>query len=168
VEQVVPLDTDVSVGLRSAMERVAGFTVPRHLVEDVVQDVLLAVARSPQKFDARRGSYRSYLLTMTRGRAVDVWRSETARRRREERSLGAKVSDSAEQVAMSGGVRARTLEALRLLPDIEREPITLAFFGELTYQQVAARLDLPEGTVKGRIRNGLHRLRTLVELSDLN
>lgn len=134
----------------------------RALAEDVAQEIFVRLWRSPTTFDPERGSLRSYLLTQTHGRSVDLVRAEQARRTREERSarLSRPEAGDVEREAwlLFAGAQARA--ALDSLSEGERAAIELAYFGGLTYQQVAAQLDEPEGTVKSRIRAGLARLRS--------
>ena len=137
----------------------------RPLAEEVVQDVFLRLWRSPDHFCPGRGSLRSFLLAQCHGRAVDCVRSEVARRRREERNVEAsKPAYVLENEVLDLVVGERVREAVATLCDDEREAISLAYFGGHTYVDVAALLGVPEGTIKGRIRSGLARLRvTLVE-----
>jgi RNA polymerase sigma-70 factor, ECF subfamily len=138
----------------------------RTLAEDIVQEIFLRLWNQPERFDPERGQLRSFLLAQTHGRAVDLLRSETARRAREERE--------ARQTAESGydlehevwdlTVAERVRDALAGLNDGERQAIELAYFGGRTYREVATILGQPEGTVKSRIRLGMRRLRdTLAE-----
>ncbi len=134
------------------------------LAEEVVQDVFVRLWRS-ESFNPARGSLRSYLLTQTRWRCVDLIREEESRRSRERRAMSGTelyvVPDhethqaARDQEEALNGLR----NALIQLPLEERLPIDLAYFGELTYKEVAEVLDWPEGTVKSRIRRGLHRMR---------
>ena len=134
--------------------------------EEVVQEVFLRLWSHPDKFDPERGSLRSYLPTLTHGRAVDLLRSETSRRRREDRGARetAEAGYDVEREVWDLTVADQVKEAVAVLPDQERRAIELAYFGGHTYREVAALLDQPEGTVKSRIRTGLGRLRsTLAE-----
>jgi RNA polymerase sigma-70 factor (ECF subfamily) len=132
------------------------------LAEEVVQEVFLRLWNAPDKFDPDRGALRSYLLAQGHGRSVDLLRSESSRRRREERDLrrtaegGYDLEHEVEDLA----VAERLKEAVATLPEAERHAIALAYFGGHTYREVAALLDQPEGTVKSRIRSGLRRLRS--------
>jgi RNA polymerase sigma-70 factor (ECF subfamily) len=132
------------------------------LAEEIVQEVFLRIWNQPDKFDPERGTLRSYLLAQCHGRSVDLLRSETSRRLREERDArrtAEKGYDLAHEV-VDLAVAERVKEALATLPDVEREAIALAHFGGHTYREVADMLEQPEGTVKSRIRSGLKRLRT--------
>lgn len=133
----------------------------RTLAEEVVQEVFLRLWNEPERYDPARGTLRSYLLAQTHGRAVDLLRSEGARRAREERearataTAGYDVEHEVWDLATADQVR----QAIGRLPAAERRCIALAYFGGHTYREVAAKLAEPEGTVKSRIRAGLKRLR---------
>lgn len=130
--------------------------------DDVTQEVFVDLWQRPERFDAGRGTLRTWLLTAAHSRAVDLVRADVARARREERVAhdtarsGYDVDHFAWDLAMADRLRA----ALDALPEGERRAIELAYFEGLTYRQVASELDAPEGTVKSRIRSGLKRLRT--------
>ena len=135
--------------------------VNRAHAEDVVQDVFTRLWYEADRFDPERGSLRAFLLAKAHGRSVDVLRSETARRRREE-----KDARNAEEVSVDPTERLERLDlssdvrkALETLPRPQRLAIELAYFGGKTYREVADYLNEPEGTVKSRIRSGLTRLR---------
>lgn len=148
--------------VHSLARRVLGAAEP---ADDVTQEVFVSLWQKPERFDPHRGTLRSFLLAVAHSRAVDHLRAQTARRAREERS--------AQQVADSGydlehhvwdlHLNDRVRKAVGCLPETERQAIELAYFGGHTYRQVAAMLGEPEGTVKGRIRNGLSRLRQAFE-----
>ena len=133
----------------------------RSLAEEIVQEVFLRLWNDPDRFDPDRGSLRSYLLAQCHGRSVDLIRSESSRRRREEKelTLAAESGYDLEHEVWDMAVADRVKTALRTLPEGEREAILLAYFGGHTYREVADLLDMPEGTVKSRIRAGLKRMR---------
>ena len=133
----------------------------RQLAEEVLQEVFLRLWNSPERFDPGRGSLRAYLLAQTHGRAVDLLRSETSRRRREEREARESTTfgDDIEREVIDLTVSEKVKEVVAGLPADERKAIELAYFGGHTYRQVAVMLEAPEGTVKSRIRSGLRRLR---------
>ena len=131
------------------------------MAEEVAQEVFVRLWNAPEKYDADRGSLRAYLLTQTHGRSLDMLRSETSRRQREERDAvraPARTVSTEDQVWQSRlGEDVR--RALGRLPETESKAIELAYFGGQTYQMVARTLGQPEGTVKSRIRSGLKKLR---------
>ncbi len=131
------------------------------LGEEIVQEVFLRLWNTPDRFDPERGSLRSFLLAQAHGRAVDLLRSDTARRQREEREARAtaEAGYDIEHEVWDLAVADRLKEALATLPEEERRAIELAYWGGRTYREVAATLGAPEGTVKSRIRAGLRRMR---------
>jgi RNA polymerase sigma-70 factor (ECF subfamily) len=139
--------------------------VEQSLAEEVTQEVFLRLWTDPRRFDAQRGSLRSFLLAEAHGRAVDLLRSETARRAREDRDGRRAVPPldidrEVEQMETAERVR----DAVAALPPAERAAIELAYFGGHTYIEVARLLNEPEGTIKSRIRAGLTRLREEMEV----
>ncbi|MGD0311168.1 MAG: sigma-70 family RNA polymerase sigma factor [Acidimicrobiales bacterium] len=129
--------------------------------EEITQEVFLDLWNRPEKFDAQRGSLRSFLLARTHGKSVDYVRSETSRRQREERTSRetATAGYDIDHEVWDMAVAEQVKEALEALPDDLRQPIELAYFGGHTYREVAQMLRQPEGTVKSRIRSGLGHLR---------
>ena len=129
--------------------------------EEIVQEVFLRLWNHPDRFDPERGTLRSFLLAQAHGRAVDVLRSDTARRKREERDARAtaEAGYDVEHEVWDLAIADRLKAALSTLPDEERRAIELAYWGGQTYREVAAALGAPEGTVKSRIRAGLRRMR---------
>jgi RNA polymerase sigma-70 factor, ECF subfamily len=135
--------------------------------EEVVQEVFLRLWNTPDRYDPDRGSLRSYLLAQAHGRAVDLLRSDTSRRRREERDAAqsAEAGYDIEREVWDLAVSDHLQAVVQALPHDERIAIELAYFGGHTYREVAAMLAQPEGTVKSRIRSGLKRMRVrLVEI----
>lgn len=131
------------------------------LAEEVVQEVFLRIWDNPERFDPARGSLRSYLLAQCHGRSVDLLRSETSRRGREQRDAQrtAEGGYDLEHEVMDLAVADRVREAMGELSEGERKAIELAYLGGYTYREVATMLDEPEGTVKSRIRSGLKKMR---------
>jgi RNA polymerase sigma-70 factor (ECF subfamily) len=132
--------------------------------DDMAHEVLLRLWRDPSRFDARRGTLRTFLLIDVRGRCRDLMRADAARWARHLRhdERGAMEEPASADVL-------RTLEAehvqaaLRTIPTPQRDAILLAFFDGYTYREVARVLGQPEGTVKSRIRAGLTALRGALE-----
>jgi len=136
------------------------------MAEEIVQEVFLRLWNQPDRFDPQRGSLRSYLLAQCHGRSVDLLRSETSRRDREDRDnrRTAEAGYDLEHEVLDLAVADRVREAMAALGDGERRAIELAYLGGHTYREVAVLLGEPEGTVKSRIRSGLRKLR--IELVD--
>jgi RNA polymerase sigma-70 factor, ECF subfamily len=127
----------------------------------VVQEVFVRLWTRADQFDGERGSLRAFLLAQTHGRSLDLVRSETARRRREEREARVvrEPPPDVEQQVVRNAVADEVHRALAQLPELEREPVELAYLSGLPYREVAVRLGIPEGTAKSRIRSGLSHLR---------
>jgi RNA polymerase sigma-70 factor (ECF subfamily) len=134
----------------------------RHQAEEVAQEVLLEVWRTAPRFDATRGSAKTWICTMAHRRAVDRVRSAQAARAREATVGATQGERDYDQVVER--VEAR-LEAERVrhcldgLTVRQKDAVTLAYYGGHSYAQVATLLKLPLGTVKTRLRDGLIRLR---------
>jgi RNA polymerase sigma-70 factor (ECF subfamily) len=133
----------------------------RAIAEEIVQEVFLRLWNRPEVFDPARGSLRSYLLAQCHGRSVDLLRSETSRRQREERDARrtASAGYDVEHEVVDLAVAERVRGALDGLHQNERRAIELAYLGGHTYREVADILEEPEGTVKSRIRSGLRKMR---------
>jgi RNA polymerase sigma-70 factor (ECF subfamily) len=134
--------------------------------EDVAQEVFVRLWNQPDRFDAARGSLRSFLLAQSHSRSVDLVRSRAARARREEHDARATANAGydIEREVWDLAVADQVAQAMSSLPTEERAAIQLAYYEGYTYREVATILSQPEGTVKSRIRNGLRRMRSsLVE-----
>ena len=137
--------------------------------QDVAQDVFLRVWRNPQRFDARRGELGSYLRLMARSRALDLWREgQAAGRMRDKLELVVaqeeqRVEERPSAAVERGEDREAVRDALRRLPESQREALVLAYWGGMTADQIAKRSGVPLGTAKSRIRLGLAKLRDEVE-----
>jgi RNA polymerase sigma-70 factor, ECF subfamily len=128
--------------------------------EEVAQEVLLEVWRNATRFDPAKGSAATWVMTIAHRRAVDRVRSATAAAEREKRTsvLLATGDDVAEAVEASLE-RERVRRCLDSLTELQRESITLAYYGGYSYREVAGLLGITLGTIKTRIRDGLIRLR---------
>lgn len=137
--------------------------------EEVAQDVFTRLWEHRERFDADRGALRAFLLALTHGRALDVHRSDSARTRRET-AIAAReplAETGADAPVVARSVAQAVRDALDALPEQERKPVELAYYGGHSYRTVAEMLGEPEGTVKSRIRNGLARLRANLAALDL-
>ena len=133
------------------------------LAEDAVQEAFLTVWRTAARFVAERGKARTWILTLVHRRAVDVVRREQTRRTDPLKEQPESGGRTAEEEAWLRLERARVQEALKRLPDQQREAIELAYYGGFTQSELADRLGEPLGTVKSRMFTGLSRLRELLE-----
>jgi RNA polymerase sigma-70 factor (ECF subfamily) len=134
--------------------------------EDAVQDAFAAIWRGGDKYEPRRGAVAPWLLSLVRYRAVDVARANSRHetRRALEASLETRVAAGDVIEAVVADDDAADLRArLARLPALQLEVITLAYFGELSHSEIATKLGLPTGTVKGRMRLGMHKLRADVD-----
>ncbi|MYX94934.1 sigma-70 family RNA polymerase sigma factor [Streptomyces sp. SID486] len=130
--------------------------------EEVAQEVLLELWRSAARFDPRRGSALSWILTLAHRRAVDRVRSARAAGEREQREAlraGEPAFDQVAEEVEAGLEREWVRRCLTRLTTLQRQSVTLAYYDGYTYREVAERLSLPLGTVKTRMRDGLTRLR---------
>lgn len=132
------------------------------LAAEVTQEVFLEVWRKATGFVSERGSARTWVAVMTKRRAIDVVRSTQSARDRDEAQVTTTVlpGDPVGEAVTDQDDRVRVSAALDQLTDVQRQALDLAFFGGLSHREVAERLDLPLGTVKTRIRDGLTRLST--------
>ena len=130
--------------------------------EEVAQEVLLEVWRNASRFDPAKGSATTWVMLIAHRRAIDRVRSASAEAQRDQKSAAAAVAASADEVAdaVEASLDAeRVRRCLNTLTDIQRESITLAYYGGYTYRQVAGLLNVALGTIKTRIRDGLIRMR---------
>ena len=133
------------------------------LAEDVVQDALLSLWRTGTRYDRSRGSVRNWVLGITHHRAVDALRRDGVRTSKNisddelEERLEAPERTDAEVVRRDEAQEVRA--ALGHLPAEQVNVIELAYFGGFTHTEIAQMLDLPIGTVKGRMRLGLEKMR---------
>ena len=130
--------------------------------EEVTQETFLEAWRIASRFDPDRGSALSWLLTLAHRRSVDRVRSAEAASRRDGTYHDQNTTvphDSTAEAATTAIEAQRVRSAMKTLTDVQREAIELAYFGGYTHTEVATMLDLPVGTAKTRIRDGLIRLR---------
>ena len=128
--------------------------------EEVTQEVLLELWRTAVRYDPDRGSAATWALTIARRRAIDrVRRSAAAAARDQQAAVSGAAWDHLHEAAEDAADRERLLRCLDQLSVLQREAITLAFYGGHTYSEVAGILGVPLGTVKARIRDALIKLR---------
>jgi RNA polymerase sigma-70 factor, ECF subfamily len=128
--------------------------------EEVTQEVLLDVWRSASRFDAELGSAAAWMMTLAHRRAVDRVRSEQKAAERELRVASSAVAyDEVAEAVEARLDRERVRRCLGSLTELQRESVTLAYYGGYTYREVAGLLGVAIGTVKTRMRDGLIRLR---------
>jgi RNA polymerase sigma-70 factor (ECF subfamily) len=128
--------------------------------EEVTQEVLLEVWRTAARFDTGRGSAMAWLMTMAHRRAVDRVRSTQRESDRERRTATADIPyDEVTEAVESSLERERVRRCLGSLTELQRESVTLAYYGGYTYGQVASLLGVPAATVKTRMRDALIRMR---------
>ena len=128
--------------------------------EEVAQEVLLDVWRSASRFDPERGSAAAWVMTLAHRRAVDRVRSEQKAAEREQRVASATIAyDEVTEAVEARLDRERVRRCLGSLTELQRESVTLAYYGGYTYREVAELLGVAVGTVKTRMRDGLIRLR---------
>ncbi|MET0997888.1 MAG: ECF RNA polymerase sigma factor SigK [Marmoricola sp.] len=130
--------------------------------EEVAQEAFLEVWRTASRFDPAKGSAVSWILTMVHRKSVDRVRSAEASTRRDTTYHQSDVKiehDSTAEAAQASIEARRVRQALGSLTEVQREALELAYFKGYTHTEVAKMLDLPVGTAKTRIRDGLIRLR---------
>lgn len=141
------------------------------LAEEVTQEVFVELWRLAPRFDASRGTPKAWIATVAHRRAVDRVRSEQAARNRDDRdgrrqaNAGTAAGDRVGDEVVDRMDRERVGAALQELATPQREALTMAYYGGHTYRRIAELLDVPEGTIKTRIRDGLIRLRGLLEVT---
>ncbi len=134
--------------------------------EEVMQEVLLEIWRTASRYDPQQGSGVSWVMTMAHRRAVDRVRSERSHTTRELKAATATVDyDDVIEAVEASLDRQRVQRCLTSLTDLQRECVGLAYYSGYTYREVAELLEVPAGTVKTRMRDGLIRLRDCLGVS---
>jgi RNA polymerase sigma factor (sigma-70 family) len=139
------------------------------LAQDAVQEAFLSVWRAAPQFTPERARAATWLLTLVHRRAVDLVRHEHRRRTETLDAVPEQATaEATEELVWLRLERERVQEALRRLPDQQREAIELAYYGGFTQSELAERLGQPLGTIKSRMFAGLHRLREILNESHAN
>ncbi|WP_345799886.1 ECF RNA polymerase sigma factor SigK [Microbacterium sp. AZCO] len=175
VDHVADLLVEVAAGGQTAFARLYDLMAPRVFglilrvlvdraqSEEVLQEVFLEVWQSAERFAPNKGQGRAWVLTIAHRRAVDRVRSSQASADRDTRvglrDLDVPHDGVAEQAELRIEGR-RVARAIAALPEVQREAITLAYYGGYSQSEIAALVGSPLGTIKTRMRDGLSRLRT--------
>jgi RNA polymerase sigma-70 factor (ECF subfamily) len=138
--------------------------------EDLVQEVFLRVWRNSASYRTERGSVRTWVLSIVHNRGVDQLRSTASRRRTQDRvEASAPTSQPSEAFTETwrNNQRDQVRDALKTLPDEQLKILELAYFSGYTHVEIAGLLDLPLGTVKGRMRLGLRKVKDYFDTRDM-
>ncbi|MDQ3541994.1 MAG: sigma-70 family RNA polymerase sigma factor [Chloroflexota bacterium] len=142
----------------------------RAVAEELLQEVFFRCWKQARAYSPERGSFITWLLSITHNMAIDELRRRSRRPQRADAAdpvlLLANVRDrdpSVEDLALLSALRDQIGEAMQSLPMAQRETITMAYFGGLTQREIADELQEPLGTVKTRMRLGIRKLRDYVE-----
>ena len=155
---------------RAAYSLARRLTRERQTAEDLAQDAFLKVWRSAGSYRAERSSVRGWIFSVIRNQSIDLLRAQATRRRTQEKvEAWADLSQPSEGFAQAWRSSRRSLlgKALATLPHEQHEVLTLAHVFGLTHAEIAERLRVPLGTVKGRMRLGLQKLRNISELEEM-
>jgi RNA polymerase sigma-70 factor (ECF subfamily) len=142
----------------------------KQAAEDLVQDGFLKVWRGAEGYRVERGSVRTWILSIVHNRGIDQLRSTASRRRTQEKvEASAPVSQPSEAFAETwrNSQREQVREALGTLPQEQLKILELAYFSGYTHVEIAELLGLPLGTVKGRMRLGLKKVRDYFDSADV-
>jgi RNA polymerase sigma-70 factor (ECF subfamily) len=136
----------------------------RGAAEDCIQEAFISIWRSGGKFDAARGSVRSWTLSIVRNRAIDVLRSKAGKAPKmtfdDDQIIESRPSEElTDEEAMRHETATEVRGALSQLPGDQSKVIQLAYFGGFSQSEIAGMLNVPLGTVKGRMRLGLEKIR---------
>ncbi len=137
--------------------------------EDAVQEGFLSIWRSRRSYRPAMGRFQAWAMKIIQSRAIDSCRSAASRppqqRGEETEAKDPRVApDSTEAGAIARGTSDELISVMKRLPEAQVEVIVLAFFGDLSHSEIAAQLDLAKGTVKGRMRLGLEKLRSQMDV----
>jgi RNA polymerase sigma-70 factor (ECF subfamily) len=144
----------------------------RNAAEDIVQEAFLSIWRSGARYDRARGSVRTWVLGIVHHRAIDALRRSTVHDRRRASDEGIEERfESGERTDAEVARReeARTVRgAMETLPPEQSQVIELAYFGGFTHTEIAEMLQTPIGTIKGRMRLGLEKMRNQLRMAEVS
>ena len=132
----------------------------RELAEEVTQEAFISLWRGAHAYRPGAGSVGAWLSSMVRNRAIDAWRRASARPVEVEAFEDGRGQLRSAEHAEPAPERTVALSLIADLPDGQREAVFLAYFGDMTHSEIATFADAPLGTIKGRIRLGLEKLRS--------
>ncbi|MDQ3236633.1 MAG: sigma-70 family RNA polymerase sigma factor [Actinomycetota bacterium] len=138
--------------------------------EDLVQEVFLKVWRNSASYRTERGSVRTWVLSIVHNRGVDQLRSTASRRRTQDKVQAAAPKSQPSEAfteTWRNSQRDQVRDALKTLPDEQLKILELAYFSGYTHVEIAGLLDLPLGTVKGRMRLGLRKVKDYFDTRDM-
>jgi RNA polymerase sigma-70 factor, ECF subfamily len=138
--------------------------------EEVVQDTFMRLWQQAGTFESSRGNVRTWLLTIVHNRSIDMLRGRHGRQRTEQDLSAIAYRASPDDVwteVTERLQRERVCAAVSKLPEDQQTAIRLAYFDGLTHQEIAAKTGIPLGTVKGRMRLGLHKLRAILSTGEM-
>jgi RNA polymerase sigma-70 factor (ECF subfamily) len=139
--------------------------------EEVAQDAFLTIWRSGARYDRTRGSVRTWLLGIVHNRAIDMLRRSAVHERRRAADEQAAAGLEAPEQTDAEAVRRETARSVRAvmeeLPSEQRRVVDLAYFGGFTHEEIARILDAPVGTIKGRMRLALEKMRSSMADSEV-
>lgn len=145
----------------------------RDEADDVLQDVFLQIWRKAGSFDPAKGKAISWMVVVTRHKAQDFIRKQNRYRTRVQSAAQEQQQEQQRWETVTGSPtreglydRERLQAALQIIPEKQREVITLAFLNGLSHSEVAAQLDEPLGTIKSRVRRGLAELHGLLQAGE--
>jgi RNA polymerase sigma-70 factor (ECF subfamily) len=164
-------DTEAFAGLydrhgRSAYSLAYRMMGDRQAAEDLVQDSFIKLWRSAASYRAERGSVRTWILSITHNRGIDHIRSTASRRRTQDRvEMTTETTQPSEAFSETwrNSQRSQVQQALKTLPDEQLKILELAYFSGYTHAEIAEMLDLPLGTVKGRMRLGMKKIKSFFD-----
>ncbi len=137
--------------------------------EDAVQEAFLSIWNNRSSYRSQQGTVAAWLLTVVRHRAIDGVRhngSYDTRRASDDQLQYLPAPDDVCETAIQRDEDDRLHASLAMLPEAQQEVITLAYYGQLSHTEIATHLGLPSGTVKGRMRLGLRKLRADIEWAE--